>query len=519
MAAIPRSNRRLFQAIAVAFLAAHAAWADSSSGICSKIEALQASDRNDPVEALFRRKYPEDASCASWLARSCLSPLRLDHPGTLHEILSQPWRSVIDGVPTLPVTPSLAPVSSCDQDTRADDGLDVVARITGALEDPMRTTRERFAREALHGWALMERKREQDFQVIRDFLRKYSIPRKFAMASSSADPKDGSGNDFTQAIATLLRRVNSAIDMDSDPDTRRYLNLYVGQQIIQASSDLVTPLRNGGEDRQLGMYNRLLQEPSDQRRFDLLLQRAYDMDASDGSDVDGFITSYHAKMLLLYYIDNQIHRKLPATEAENALNELAQQLQLKADFTPDGEPTQWKYIVPHNGFVLGATSRQVANLWAPSFKPGDDAGSGTGTDCTKYYKSNLERFGYPVSSREVGEFDSGRILQKDGILSAFSSAPVRLTDSNAGDLEPGDSIIFGPQPDDPFGHAEMVVGYAGDPPQPVVVSARGGYVRGIIKETVNIFPEAPKNCASDSYFSGGDAPPAYRVRLIRPPRS
>lgn len=524
---IRNAGPRFFSALAAALLASHAGYADPAAGVCSKVEALRSSASANAsggsIESLLLRKYPAYASCASWLARSCLSSYRPDNPDALGDLLSEPWKSPEDAVPTLPVTRNLDFTTSCENDGPPGGGLEAITDVARRLDDPLRANRRRFAREVLDSWAMMERKREADYQVIVNFIQKYSIPRKFSMVDSATDPKDISGNDFKMAIKTLLDRVNSAINRDPDPDTRRYLNLFVGQQIVQASSDLVTPLRDGGVDRQLGMYNRLLQEPNDQSRFALLLQRAYEMDASDGSDVDGFLTSYHAKMLLLYYIDNQIHAKLPPAEARRALNELARSLQLKLDYTPGGEPTQWRYIIPHNGFVLGATDQQIANLWATSFKPGDDAGVGTGTDCTTFLQSNLARYGYPVSQDQIGQLDSGRILGANDVLGDFSSSPAELTSSSARDLRPGDILVFGPSADDHFGHAEAIVGYAtaGDPPRPqlVVVSARGGYVRGIIKETLDIYPQAPENCATDSYFSENPDPKVYQVRLTRPPKN
>lgn len=264
-----------------------------------------------------------------------------------------------------------------------------------------------------------------------------------------------------------------------------------------------------------GFYSRLKEESSDADRFELLVQRAKKIDTGDDYDFDGNLTPYHAKMILLYHLENSLREKYENApqKAKAILDEVASKLHLKADYSGKVKTSQWEWVIPHDGFVLGATGTQIDNLLKSSVSPSTI--SGTGVDCATFVHKMLLGSDYN-ELRKMGRMTSAGIATGGQLKSIAHLEPIGS--DNVSKLSPGDLIVKRPK-NDPIGHVEVIVGFEGDPPQIVTVSAGGGYQRTVLKTKHDIYPNQPNSCGEDNYFRESESENNYyRAFLKRGPQ-
>lgn len=454
---------------------------------------------NSPGKSLSQILQETYPSCSAWLSKACQSSFRLDRetPLTKHLLSSD----VLEGQPCL----------DCIQSGNVSVGnaatsLTALANHLKAAADPNRPKdfQAEFVQVTLAHWKLVNQKRDQDLATILSYFEKESLPRSIRNASVRG------------AIRTLNERVKAASERAGDAD-RISFQSFVADQIAEAGEDIpVEWVDDEGvtqSDVYPGFYTRLKQESTDSQRFHELVRRAKQIDTADEEDFDGNLTPYHSKMILIYHLENSLREKYKSQpgKAEAVLNELAAKLNLKADLSGKGQATQWQWIIPHDGFVLGANRRQIDNLLKLEISP--SAADGTGVDCATFVHQMLLGSRYKELAKS-GRMTSGGIATGGQLKSITDLAP--LNSRNASLLSPGDIIVKRP-PDDPVGHVEIVVGYEGDPPQIVTVSADGGYQRTVVKRKHDVFPEQPQTCGELNYFSESDSR-YYRATLKRGPK-
>ncbi len=147
---------------------------------------------------------------------------------------------------------------------------------------------------------------------------------------------------------------------------------------------------SGPESLQDGMREVLMRIPTDEARFKFLLDRS--QEEMVGGDFEGILTPYHAKMVLYYLLDLKAKESnLPDLKRKSILNSTAANLRLKME---NGKGSGWNNVVPHNGYVLGASGDMVNQL---AHKQGMGK-FGNGIDCTAAVQEtlnvNLERSGF-----------------------------------------------------------------------------------------------------------------------------
>lgn len=453
--------------------------------VCQTVEHLP--------PAQLSAQYP---SCGVWLRNACTSPFHFDHRSQILQ-RSTSYNHSQDSC-------SLPPPQ-----TLSETAEDILLKTLNCLQDwqPPETrpkTRQAVALEALKEWERINQKRESDLEVI---LKLYSS-EQFPLALKNSE--------ISASIQTLVRHIDGASALTAEKNRASWLK-FVGEQIADAAMDETNEYydRAGKKHRdvELGIFSRLQREKSDSDRFKELVSRAHQIDPGVDDAYDGNLTPYHSKMILLYALVDRIQKKYisnPA-RADQILNTLARNLKLKADFTTSG-PTQWKWIIPHDGFTLGASFGQMRNLLdmpgsAESEKKG---GTGSGIDCATFVQKVLEKSGFyhlPSGQR----LTSAKVVE--GALNPIGKIQI-LSPGNMKQIAPGDLIIERePQDPDGIGHVQIVVGYEGDPPNLVVVSAEGGYHRSLIKRLISIFPNQPNSCSKDNYFSLNSENQYYRLHI------
>jgi hypothetical protein len=455
---------------------------------CRSIEYLRTQSQGDPAWLKLASRY-YFPSCGDWLAEACLSPYKLDRAGSWADVLNRPDGSF-----------ESTAISTCPTGDASGIGpLEDLLRDGGAVTQRYPTVsqlRERMARQALHAWLESNQARNHDVAAYAGLLRAEGLP-----AALSGDDVQGALDQFQDRM--------TALEATAPGDQKRILHDYIARYVRTASEDILTPRGDGfPPDRTPGMKTRLAADPAtgdpldDRQRFELLYSRATADNVEDYQIFDGNLTSYHAKLLLFYDLDRKLHQKYandPA-HADTLLNQLASQLRYRLDFSGrDG--TRWADIVPHNGFALGATARQIEAFQTPG-------GAAAGIDCMTFVQGILRQTGYP----EPGRLSTSWALssQRDPALSLE-----RLDDRNAGSIRPGDTLIY--KDGSPEGHGEVVVGYVGDPPQLVGVSARGDYVRGLVMRRLNLYPNAPRDCGQGTMVTTQPQTKLYRMSIEKEP--
>lgn len=464
--------------------------------VCEEALQKSASSPGSSIAQVLRSTYP---SCAAWLAKACQSSFRLDQETPLTKLLLN--GDSVEGHPCLDCIRS-----GTDSVGRSANSISSLASHLKGAADPHlpKPHQAELVKVTLAHWQLVNQKRDQDLATILSFFDKEELPKTLRNAAVRG------------AIRTLGERVKAASQRAGDLE-RTSFQAFVADQIAEAGEDIPVEWvdENGVKQSDVypGFYTRLKEEATDEDRFQELVRRAKKADNGDDYDFDGNLTPYHSKMILLYHLENSIRNKYESqpAKANAVLNELASKLHLKADFSGKGQGSQWEWVIPHDGFVLAANNSQINNLLKPSVSP--SATNGTGVDCATYVHKMLLGSGYS-ELKKIGRMTSAGIAT-GGQLKNVATIE-RIKASTITKLGPGDLIVKRPK-GDPVGHVEVVVGFEGDPPQIVTVSAAGGYQRTVVKRKHDLFPNQPHSCGEDNYFSESESN-YYRATLKRGPK-
>lgn len=463
------------------------------------VEVLQTISGKSHSEILEQigKKYP---SCANWLANSCFSSYRLDQRTDFVQALME--KPIFEGTSCV----------ECSQGSSKglQRSAEILKPLVGHLKesaDPHRPQAHQaeLVRVTLAYWHLVNQKRDQDLSTLLSYFQKEELP-------SSLTEKDS-----FLAIETLEARINKAAERAGTQEKIMFQK-FVAEQIADAGQDTSVPWvdTNGSphNDFYEGFHSRLKREKSDSDRFQLLVQRAQKVDDDNDVEFDSNLTPYHSKMILLYHFENQIRKKYEKDplKAENILNEVATKLHLKVDFSHTKGKSLWRWIIPHDGFVLGAHQNQILNLLKS--ESASNSPNGTGVDCATYVHQMLNGTGYKNLAQGQRMTTAG--IATGGQLDGIAKLQ-RIKTETISEIQPGDLIVKR-EKNESVGHVEIVVGYEGDPPQLVTISASGGYQRTVFKKRINIFPNQPHSCSKDNYFMEHGEMTYYLAKLKKGPK-
>ncbi len=461
--------------------------------ICAPLIEVQnhSTDGLSLHERLFKL-YP---SCAPWLEKACFGPFKLDKP------ISSLINSDGFGFP-LPSDCSDKgnPLMKLTEAEKISDLLNSIQKIQNS--EKHEPYREEIARKALENWSLIHKKRELDLAEILKVFEKEQAPLSL------------SPQEVDDATKTFVKRTKKAAK-SSGSKTRLEIEDFISDQMIETAEDVVikTELspKNFKEDIYPGYKSVLAKLSNDKERFNELVKRASQIDSGHEEDFSGNLTPYHSKQLLLYHLDNFVSTKYKSNPimGESILNGLANKLNLKIDTSKNNKAT-WSSIIAHDGFMLGANPNQMLNLLSKDSKT-ETQKSGTGIDCATYVQNILKQVGYSID----GRLTSYGISSK-GQLNNIAKVE-KIDSDTTSSLMPGDLVITRSL-DDPIGHVQIVVGFEGDPPELVVISAEGGYQRGIVKRKINLYEIQPTYCGERNYYnSNQDDHVYYKATLKKAP--
>ncbi|MCK6597586.1 MAG: hypothetical protein L6Q37_04415, partial [Bdellovibrionaceae bacterium] len=281
-----------------------------------------------------------------------------------------------------------------------------------------------------------------------------------------------------------------------------FLKQYVANQIIEASEDIKTKWKDEygilHEDTEDGFLSVLAKLKSNSERMQLLIKTAQQNSERGRKDFIGNLTPYHAKMLLIFHLDNLIRHKhrYDVLAVNTLLNGLAKKLNLKAHY--GNSSMLWSDIVPHDGFVIGASLNQVNNFIknAPS-----SALYGKGIDCTTFVQNILVSSGLKfLDVNTIGRLTSYGAVSKNQLQSIAKIVPLK-TINDIITLTPGD-LIFQREDGEDSGHVEIFAGYEGDPVKLITINASGGLYRSILKRYIDIVEDLTTfDCDKSNHFN------------------
>ncbi len=183
------------------------------------------------------------------------------------------------------------------------------------------------------------------------------------------------------------------------------------------------------------------------------------------------LTPFEARMVFFYHTINRYLEKakkdrIPTPEVNRKLNQMIEKLQLK--FTTYHSPN-WKQVIPHDGYVLGASRRNAETLF--DLPSSSETTPGSGSDCSLFIEKVLNQLGtFMPKGRDVrtttNTVAGGRLEEMD-----------RFRVCSEAELEPGDIVVTGSSLNNSIGHTFVYAGYAESKtlsdPQPRVVEAVG----------------------------------------------
>lgn len=355
------------------------------------------------------------------------------------------------------------------------------------LKKPLKPINKNILERAQNLYLQNEANRRKDLKTILDLYTKEQIPLSI------------SNNQLIQSIETLDRHIihlpKSSLGIQSG-----FLKRYVSDQMKDAAEDIKTKWKDQNgmihEDTEEGFLSVLKKTQNNFSKMSFLISTANENSERGHKDFEGNLTPYHAKMLIIFHLENQLILKYTQQPARytDLLNRLAKDLILKSHY--GANDMKWSDIVPHDGFVIGASAEQISNFIkdAPSYQK-----FGRGIDCTTFVQNILITSGYnQLNQHQIGRLTSYGAVSKHQLQSIASIAPLKsLNDIMT--LTPGDLILQREDGED-TGHVEIFAGFEGDPAMLVTINASGGMYRSIIKRYIDLTPELNSDCNKTSHF-------------------
>lgn len=218
-----------------------------------------------------------------------------------------------------------------------------------------------------------------------------------------------------------------------------------------SGSGIAAPAARGGAYR---LESELADIPED-RLWDFLVRRAsaYDEGRRERDDHPA-ISPFEARTILLYHTINtyraeKARKRARASVVKAKLDTLTGGLQLK--FTTLYSPS-WDQIIPHDGYVLGASARDTRSLL--DLPGNDNPTAGNGTDCSGFIQFVLNQLDTFKTQDPTDKYGTNalRTMHPDE-MDAF-----RVCSEE--ELQPGDVLIQPGAGRSGIGHTFIFSGYA-----------------------------------------------------------
>ncbi|MGZ6331740.1 MAG: hypothetical protein ACXWP5_03905 [Bdellovibrionota bacterium] len=395
--------------------------------------------------------------------------------------------------------------------------------------DKARDAKLALSRLALRAWEQFDRERKQDLESILTTYQEEGISSEMSEA------------EMREAVDALSRHVLRAAHKIKDKEEAGPVAKYIAQQFDDAAKfrypedpsyeGFLTVL----SDQEFPKWQKNEFKPYDQatgvpealdaisklhglerKRFEYVRKIASAEDHEE--DYPGDLTPYHAKMLLLFHLRDQIYqrnlKKFPRDPDEaydatlEVLNRLALKLNLKrvVGTTPGHE---WEETIAHDGFYLSAPQPEIVNLFSGSGGPNAHK-LGASVDCSTFFQQVFRGAGFKT---EVPRLSSNRILE--GALKQLGTV-TQLTAQTAQTLEAGDVLVESIKGD--VGHVLTVAGFAKDPPIMILVDAAGGYSRTIVKHQQGLFEDFPRDCKTKFLLAPENGTTYYKFSIKKAPQ-
>jgi cell wall-associated NlpC family hydrolase len=218
--------------------------------------------------------------------------------------------------------------------------------------------------------------------------------------------------------------------------------------------------------------------------------KSFEVCGSDGGIVfheSQRLSRYQARMIRLFAAENACRAKKSKSEADKIMNELAHDLKLKVnvkdpqDETPkvevkDPQNASWADIIPHDGYVMGASMLETESLFVSDYIGADVS---VGVDCSALVQHALNK---AVDGKMWD--DKPRMYTAGMVKSPPVDMNVERVCSET-QLQPGDVLAFNKNG---HGHTYIFAGYSNIAPHnPIIFEATGGAQRDVDFHQVNFY--------------------------------
>ncbi|MBI3555765.1 MAG: C40 family peptidase [Deltaproteobacteria bacterium] len=209
------------------------------------------------------------------------------------------------------------------------------------------------------------------------------------------------------------------------------------------------------------------------------------------------ISPYQARMIRMYLAEKECHKRKPAL-AQSLLDQTARKLRLKLNVAEPAQAT-WASIIPHDGYLMGATQQQVETLLSDNASPDASAG----VDCSSLVDYTIHRDEGTRKRLKRGRTWTG------GLLKNLPDTYDRKRVCSEKELEPGDVLVYSGEHSH---HAYIFAGFEERPPyRAIIFEATGGAQRDVGYHKIDFY-EGDGTCQK-SWLTRTET---YRRRLGEP---